>query len=207
MFLFFKFFFPLFLLLSKKALHLQQGPSFVPLVCYANTHIQANTYRRLLQHLTAAIFFSFFFLPLFRLLPLFTFLPFPGCRIKIEETVNRPRLSGRDRRRENDHRSRLKMASDRRLSCCCVSAGARGEAGASFECQSDACVPHFKPGNFSTILALRPRAAGNHLVQCRGALRTRRWTDEKRSTGRNIKSLCVSLFFLCSYCLMCRENI
>lgn len=57
-------------------------------------------------------------------------------------------------------------------------------------------MPHFKPGNFSTMLALRPRAAGNHLVQHRGALRTRRWTDEKCSTGRNIESLCVSLYFL-----------
>lgn len=61
-------------------------------------------------------------------------------------------------------------------------------SGARFECQSDACAAHFKPGNFCTMLALRSHAAGNHLlvVQCRGALRTHRWTDEKCSTGRSV---------------------
>ena len=37
-------------------------------------------------------------------------------------------------------------------------------AGARFKCHSDASVPHFKPGNLSTMVALRPHAAGNHLL-------------------------------------------
>lgn len=69
-------------------------------------------------------------------------------------------------RPEADQKSCLKMASDRRLSCCRVAAGAGGSQARS-ECRRDVRVAHFKPGNFTPVLALQSHAAGNHLLAVR----------------------------------------
>lgn len=130
--LFLSFIFSL-LLLSKMPLHLQSGASSVPLVRYANTHdIQANTHGHFLRHfVTAAMFCLFFpFAPL-PVSPSSWFFVFFTTFPRGDEGENKSRLGtvtgpGQSEQKKKDVRSRLKTASDRRLSCCRLPAGAGG---------------------------------------------------------------------------------
>lgn len=55
----FRFYFPL-LSLSNKPLHLQQGASYVLLVCYANTHTHSSKYIQAISSALTAAMLDFF---------------------------------------------------------------------------------------------------------------------------------------------------